>query len=122
MVLVFNGYMSKEPISDEFLIELLESYTSAEAAEIQQYLSEWDAATYTSVCQSILDHANRKGIDPLRYLRKAHNFNKKGAIRVPKTGYRGDSSAVYRKGNEYLIVRPDQYGTEKIVTYGVNDD
>ncbi|RCJ33321.1 hypothetical protein A6769_25430 [Nostoc punctiforme NIES-2108] len=114
--------MSKEPISDEFLIELLESYTSAEAAEIQQYLSEWDTATYTSVSQSILDHANRKGIDPLRYLRKAHNFNKKGAIRVPKTGYRGDSSAVYRKGNEYLIVRPDQYGTEKIVTYGVNDD
>ncbi|MEH2267374.1 MAG: hypothetical protein V7K68_02905 [Nostoc sp.] len=114
--------MSKEPISDEFLIELLKSYTSAEAAEIQQYISEWDAATYTSVAQSILDHANRKGIDPLKYLRKAHNFNKKGAIRVPKTGYRGDSSSVYRKGNEYLIVRPDQYGTEKIVTYGVNDD
>ncbi|WP_335217984.1 hypothetical protein [Nostoc sp.] len=69
------------------MIQLLEGYTSTEAAEIQQYISEWDAATYTSVAQSILDHANRKGIDPLRYLRKAHNFNKKGAIRVPKTGY-----------------------------------
>ncbi|AVH71643.1 hypothetical protein [Nostoc sp. 'Lobaria pulmonaria (5183) cyanobiont'] len=114
--------MPEEPISDQFLIQLLESYTSAEVAEIQKYISQWDAATYMSVAQSILDHANRKGIDPLKYLRKAHNFNKKGAIRVPKTGYRGDSSAVYRKSNEYLIVRPDQYGTEKIVTYGVNDD
>ncbi|MEH2264018.1 hypothetical protein [Nostoc sp.] len=114
--------MPDEPISDQFLIQFLENYTSAEVAEIQQYISEWDAATYTSVAQSILDHANRKGIDPLRYLRKAHNFNKKGAIRVPKTGYRGDSSAVYRKGNEYVIVKPDQYGTEKIVTYGVNND
>lgn len=116
------GYMPEEPISDQFLIQLLEGYTSTETTEIQQYISEWNAATYTSVAQSILDHANRKGIDPLKYLRKAHNFNKKGAIRVPKTGYRRDSSAVYRKGNEYLIVRSDQYGTEKIVTYGVNDD
>ncbi|WP_228014341.1 hypothetical protein [Fortiea sp. LEGE XX443] len=104
-----------EPISDLFLIQLLEGYNSTEAAEIQQYINEWDAATYTSTTQSILDHANRKGIEPLKYLRKAHNFHKKGAIRVPKTGYRGDGSAVYRKGNEYLIVRPDKYGTEKIV-------
>ncbi len=48
--------------------------------------------------------------------------NKKRAVRVPKTGYRQDSSAAYRKGNEYLIVRPDNSGVEKIVTYGVNDD
>ena len=55
-------------------------------------------------------------------LRKAHSFNKKRAVRVPKTGYRQDGSAVYRKGNEYLIVRSDNFGVEKIVTYGVNDD
>lgn len=91
-------------------------------AEIQKYISQWDTTTYTSVAQSILDHANRKGIDPLKYLRKAHNFNKKGAIRVLKTGYCGDSSTVYCKSNEYLIVRPDESSTEKIVTYGVNDD
>ncbi|WP_199332053.1 hypothetical protein [Anabaena lutea] len=114
--------MSEEPISDPFLIQLLEGYNLTEVAEIEKYMTEWDAATYSSVAQSILDHAARKDIDPLKYLRKAHNFNKKGAIRVPKTGYRGDSSAVYRKGNEYLIVRPDKYGSEKIVTYGVNDD
>ncbi len=70
----------------------------------------------------VLDHAARKGIEPLKYLRQAHNFNKKGAIRVPKTGYRGDSSAVYRKSNEYLIVIPGQYGAEKIISYRVNDD
>lgn len=112
----------EEAISDPFLIQLLEGHTLAEVAEIEKYMTEWDAATYSSVAQSILDHAARKDIDPLKYLRKAHNFNKKGAIRVPKTGYRGDSSAVYRKGNEYLIVKPDKYGSEKIVTYGVNDD
>jgi hypothetical protein len=32
------------------------------------------------------------------------------------------SSAVYRQGNEYLIVRLDQFNSEKIVTYGINDD
>ncbi|MEA5576261.1 hypothetical protein [Anabaena sp. UHCC 0451] len=112
----------EEPISDPFLIQLLEGYNLTEVAEIEKYMIEWDAATYSSVAQSILDHAARKDIDPLKYLRKAHNFNKKGAVRVPKTGYRGDSSAVYRKGNEYLIVKPDKYGSEKIVTYGVNND
>ncbi|VXD25037.1 conserved hypothetical protein [Planktothrix serta PCC 8927] len=61
-------------------------------------------------------------IDPLKLLRQAHNFNKKGAVKIPKIGYREDGSAIYRKGNEYLIVRPDQFGIEKIVTYGVNDD
>jgi hypothetical protein len=112
----------KEPILDPFLIQLLEGYTLTEVAEIEKYMTEWDAATYSSVAQSILDHAARKQTDPLKYLRKAYNFNKRGAVRVPKTGYRGDSSAVYRKGNEYLIVRPDKYGSEKIVTYGVNDE
>lgn len=56
------------------------------------------------------------------YLRKAHNFNKKETVRVPKTGYRRDGSAIYREGNEYLIVRFDRFGVEKIVIYGVNND
>ena len=43
------------PITDPFLIQLLEGYTSAEAAEIQQYMEQWDAAAYTSVAQSILE-------------------------------------------------------------------
>ncbi len=41
--------MPEEPISDQFLIQLLEGYTSTETTEIQQYISEWDAATYSSV-------------------------------------------------------------------------
>lgn len=107
---------------DPFFEKLCQAYTSSEIAEIKQYLTEWNQASYISVSHNILDHAERKQVDPLKLLRKAHNFNKKGALRVPKKGYRQDSSAVYRKENEYLIVRPDQFGIEKIVTFGVNDD
>ncbi len=114
--------MPDEPPVDLFLTQLCEGYTEAEVTEIEQYMAEWDASTYISVAQSVLDHASRKEFDPLNYLRKAYNFNNKRAVRVPKTGYRRDGSAVYRKGNEYLIVRPNQFGVEKIVTYGVNND
>jgi hypothetical protein len=108
--------------SDPFFKELCQGYTKLEIVEIEQYLKEWNAATYISVAQNILDHADRKGLEPLKLMRKAHNFNKKGALRVPKIGYRSDGSAVYRKGNEYLIVLPDGFGMEKIVTYGANND
>ena len=64
----------------------------------------------------------RNHLTPLRYLRKAHNFNRKGATRIPRSGYRQNNSAVYRKGNEFLIVRPDAFGIDKIVTYGINED
>lgn len=114
--------MKDEPAVNPELNQLFERYTDAERVELQQYLTEWEAGTYSNVAQSVLDHAERKGFDPLRYLRKAHNFSRKGAVRVPRTGYRQDESAVYRKGNEFLIVRPDQYGVEKIVTYGINEE
>ena len=114
--------MPDEPIEDPFFTQLCEGYTDSEIVEIQQYREEWDAGSYISIAHSILDHAARKQLDPLRYLRKANAFNKKRAERVPKRGYRVDGSTVYRKGNEYLIVRPDRFGSEKIVTYGVNDD
>ncbi|MEB3280226.1 MAG: hypothetical protein VKK42_15025 [Lyngbya sp.] len=114
--------MSEISSDDPFFTQLYENYTEEECAEIEQHLTEWDASTYISVAQSILDHASRKGFDPLKYLRKAHNFQKKGSVRIPKVGYRGDNSAVYRKGNEYLIVKSNQFGVEKIVTYGVNDE
>ncbi|MBR8829257.1 MAG: hypothetical protein DSM107014_15390 [Gomphosphaeria aponina SAG 52.96 = DSM 107014] len=114
--------MQKEQPVDPFLEQLCQGYTTSEIAEIKQYLTEWEAATYISVAHNILDHAARKGFDGLKFLRKAHNFNKKGAVRVPKTGSRWDGSAVYRKSHEYLIVRLDRFGGEKIVTYGVNDE
>jgi hypothetical protein len=114
--------MADDLSTDPDLRELLQDYSDAERVELRQYLLEWEAGTYSSVAQSVLHHAERKGFDPLRYLRKAHNFNRRGARRVPKSGYRSDGSAVYRKENEFLIVRPDQYGIEKIVTYGINEE
>ncbi len=114
--------MSDDPSTDPYLDVLLKGYGDAEISELQQYLLEWEVGTYNSVAHSIIHHAERKRFDPLKYLRKAHNFSKKGAKRVPKSGYRSDGSAVYRKEDEFLIVRSDQYGAEKIVTYGVNED
>jgi hypothetical protein len=114
--------MPDEAFTDPYLNELLQGYRAAEIAELQQYLLEWEAGTYDSVAHSVLHHAERKQFDPLKYLRKAHNFSQKSARRVPKSGYRSDGSAVYRKENEFLIVRPDEYGVERIVTYGTNEE
>jgi len=69
--------------NDPFFIELTKGYSKAEITEIKTYLTDWDMASYLSVSHNILDHAQRKNFDPLKLLRKAHNFNKKGAIRVP---------------------------------------
>jgi hypothetical protein len=54
--------MQDEPPVDLFLAQLCEGYTEAEVAEIEQYIAEWDASTYISVAQNILDHASRKEI------------------------------------------------------------
>jgi len=90
------------------LAKIFEGCNDTEIAELSKYLDEWDAGTYSSAAQSVFDHAKRKGFTILRYLRKANNFNKKGSMRVPRSGYRQDGSAVYRKGTEFLIVRLDQ--------------
>lgn len=50
---------------DPFLIQLCEGYTEVEVAEIKQYINQWDASTYISVAQSILDRASRKQFPPL---------------------------------------------------------
>jgi hypothetical protein len=105
---------------DPFLERLYQNYTEVEISEIKVYLLEWSAASCINVAHNILDHAERKQVDPLKLLRKAHNFNKKRAIQIPTKGYRKDDSAVYRKTNEYLNVRVDLSGIEKTVTYGVN--
>ncbi|MEG4235853.1 hypothetical protein QUA40_27995 [Microcoleus sp. Pol11C3] len=112
--------MPDESSVDSYLYRLFQDYSNTEVIELQQYLAEWDKGTYGSGAQIVLDHAQRKGFEPLKYLRKADKFNTRGA--VPRTGYRQDGAAVYRKGNEFLIVRSDQYGVEKIVTYGINEE
>jgi redox-sensitive bicupin YhaK (pirin superfamily) len=106
------------PTPDIYFTQLCEPYSETDRQEIERYLSDWSAGTYTSSAHSVLDHAMRKGIEPLKYLRQAHNFNRKRAKRVPPTGYRRDSSAVYRKEGEYLIVHPDSSGAEKVVSFG----
>lgn len=114
--------MLKALRADAYWNQLVEGYTDVEVSEIEQHLLEWDAGTYRSVVHSVINHAERKQFDRLRYLRKASNFNKKGAKRVPKSGCRPDGTVAYRKGNEFLIMRLNQEGIERIVTYGINED
>lgn len=89
------------------------NYTEAEIAEMLTLMADWQVATYTSVAHSIVDHAERHGFsgDYLKYLRKASNFNKRGATKK----FLSDGSIRWHKGAEFLIERDD-----KIVSYGEN--
>ena len=108
--------------NDPFFLQICNGLSEAEITEVRRYIEDWVAGSYTSKAHNVVNHSVRKQMNPLRYLRKAHNFSKRRARRVPKNGCRADGSAVYRKENEYLIVRLDRSGVEKIVTYGLNDD
>jgi hypothetical protein len=98
---------------DPYEAILFNNYTEAEAAEIQTLSANWDRATYPTLAASIVKHAQKHGFaeNYLRYLRKAANFNKKGARRkqLPNGATR------WNKGQEFLIER-----NGKIVTYGEN--
>ena len=88
-------------------------YTDDEINEMLTLMADWNMATYTSVAHRIVDHAERHGFpeDYLKYLRKASNFNKRGATKK----FLSDSSIRWHKGSEFLIERDD-----KIVSYGEN--
>jgi glutathione peroxidase-family protein len=92
---------------------LFSGYTEAEITEIKKLMQNWDKATYPSLANSIVDHANRHNFSEnyLKYLRKADNFNKKGAKRkiLPNEAIR------WNKGNEFIIER-----NGKIISYGEN--
>jgi hypothetical protein len=100
-------------MTDPYESLLFQTYTEAEIQEIQTLMTEWNAATYSSVAHSICDHAERHGFssDYLKYLRKAHNFNRKRA----KQRLLSDGSRRWHKGIEFLIERDG-----KIVSYGEN--
>jgi hypothetical protein len=100
-------------MTDPYEALIFQTYTEAEIQEIQTLMTEWDAATYTSIAHSIFDHAERHGFptDYLKYLRKAHNFNRKRA----KQKILSDGSIRWHKGIEFLIERDS-----KIVSYGEN--
>lgn len=76
-------------------------------------MQKWDQATYPTLANSIVDHADRHGYqdDYLKYLRKAANFNKKGARKtnLPNRALR------WNKGTEFLIEKDS-----KIISYGEN--
>ena len=99
---------------DPYADLLYSNYTDNEIAEMQRLMESWDKATYPTLATSIVKHAKKHGFegDYLRYLRKASNFNKRGA----KTKYLPDGATRWNKGYEFLIERDG-----KIVTYGEND-
>jgi hypothetical protein len=98
---------------DQYHKILFEGYTDSEIIEIKSLMVKWDQATYPTLENSIVDHANRHGFtgDYLKYLRKADNFSKKGARKklLP------DGASRWNKGTEFIIER-----NGKIVSYGEN--
>lgn len=92
---------------------LFQGYNDLEVAEIQTLLQKWNKATYPNIANSIVDHANRHGFqeDYLKYLRKANNFNKKGARKTKLL----NGALRWNKGTEFLIERDN-----KIISYGEN--
>jgi glutathione peroxidase-family protein len=100
--------------ADPYETFLYQNYTTEEVTEIQQRMVAWDKATYPTLSTSIVRHCQKHGFedDYLRYLRKADNFNKKGA----RKKYLPDGAIRWNKEDEFLIERDG-----KIVTYGEND-
>jgi hypothetical protein len=92
---------------------LFTGYTEDEIVEIKILMKNWDKASYFTLANSIVDHADRHDFENnyLKYLRKANNFNKKGA----RKKILSDGAVRWNKGNEFLIER-----NGKIVSYGEN--
>ena len=82
--------------------------------EYKKLLSQWDKASFDSLSKSIRYHSKKHGFgdDYVKYLRKASNFNKKGAKKVilPDGAIRWN-----RNNGEFLIERKG-----KIVSYGID--
>jgi hypothetical protein len=80
--------------------------------EAKTLLSRWDKASFPSLRRSILYHAEKHGFrDIALYLRKAANFNKRGAVR---TVLEDGAVRWTRKSGEFIIERGG-----KIVSYGL---
>ncbi|MGD1899321.1 MAG: hypothetical protein ACFB16_20540 [Phormidesmis sp.] len=105
--------MTQQQVPDPYEAILFNERSEIEIAEIRKLMCDWDQATYPSIATSIVKHARKHGFAEqyLRYLRKAKNFNKKGARkkRLP------DGADRWNKGAEFLMER-----NGKIITYGEN--
>lgn len=99
--------------ADPYKQILFKGYTDPEIIEIKNLMAKWDKATYPTLANSIVDHADRHGFtgNYLKYLRKADNFNKKGARKklLPNGASR------WNKGTEFIIEK-----NGKIISYGEN--
>ncbi|MCP4351003.1 MAG: RHS repeat-associated core domain-containing protein, partial [Desulfobacterales bacterium] len=84
--------------------------------ENEELLSKWDPSTFSNALESVTKHANKKGYDVDKYLRKAANFNKKGAKPKVYQTEHGWRKKWERLTGEYIIETLDG----KIVTYGQN--
>jgi len=93
---------------------IIKSLNGIPFKEAKKLMSKWDKSSYSTVSNSIRDHAKRHGYgdDILKYLRKAENFNKKGA---KKKILENGATRWNRKSGEFLIERKG-----KIVSYGKN--
>ena len=104
----------------QFDRQIFAQYRESEITEIQELMRLWSAGTYSSVAESIIDHAQRKDYEDnfLQYLQDAANFDKTKARRIPPIGFRDDDTVRWEnlKTGEYLI--EDNKG--KIRTYGIN--
>ncbi len=82
-------------------------------SEAKRLVGGWGRGTYKNVAASIRDHARRHGFgsDIPKYLRKAANFNKRGATKTILE----DGATRWNRGSEFLIERAG-----KTVSYGIN--
>ena len=87
-------------------------------AEQVELLSKWDPGEFPTVESSVHyhHHAHGAGMDLWQYLRKAAEFDRMGAMRVPAAGTRPGGTVKYkRKNGEFLIERDG-----KILSYGLS--
>ncbi|MCY1069787.1 DUF4157 domain-containing protein [Nannocystis sp. RBIL2] len=106
--------LRRAPDADE--AALFKGRKVREIEEMVRLIGTWAKRTYDSPAHSVRDHAGRKRFDPLKYLRKAAEFKRKGAHKTgPKEG--GDVVKYERPDGEFLEV---EASTGKIVTYGFN--
>jgi hypothetical protein len=107
-----GGIDPQDPWEDS----LVRDYNDSQRAEIKRHLEKWDKATYESEAHSVVNHAQRHGYgnNYLEYMRRASNFNTRGATRKVLDAYT-NTVRYTRKDGQFIIYRDG-----KIVTYGVN--
>lgn len=111
-----RALVGREP--NVYEMQLLQGLTRAEAREMVQLLGGWAKRTFDSSAESVFKHADYKGFEALKYLRKAAAFNDRGARRIPTVGFSDKGTYRLEKGTGEYIIR--EQGTNKIVTYGFN--